>query len=84
MELIRTAAYTQTMLVLKLLQAGVTLTVQESANKYGVLSLTRRICDLKDAGYEIHSSFKTEIILRRKRRVKQYWMGEAEMMQRAA
>lgn len=83
MDFIRTAAFTQTQLVLKLLQAGVILTVQESANKYGVLSLTRRICDLKEMGYEIHSSYKTEYILRRKRRIKQYWISEADMMRAA-
>lgn len=45
--------------ILSRLMKGQTITQRSALMDHGIMSLTRRICDLKDAGYKIESVMKT-------------------------
>lgn len=54
------------------LETGHTITGMTALEKFGCWSLSRRICDLKDAGVPIDSQW---IKLDNGKRIKEYWIN---------
>lgn len=62
---------TQTKAIKAWLEAGNSITGMVALDKFGCWSLPRRICDLKETGFQIDSQFiKTDS----GKRIKEYWM----------
>ena len=64
---------TQNKQILNWLKSGRSITGMTALEQFGCWSLSRRICDLKDAGNTIESQF---IKLDNGKRIKEYWINE--------
>lgn len=63
----------QNRMIRQFLEDGNSITGLEALNKFGCMSLPRRICDIKEKGVAIESQW---IKLENGKRIKEYWIAQ--------